>query len=159
MRKGKKFYSLSESYSYYTKAYPESLTYKEYSVIVQKFLVFCFEKLLLTGKITLPERLGSIEIIGREVSPKIEGGVIKGLAPDWVQTRQLWNTNERAKEEKKILYHFNEDQSGLRYRFKWCKERVLLPNKTLYYLQFTRKNKRALSKVIKEGGKEYRIMV
>ena len=86
----------------------------------------------------------------------IEDGEIKGLAPDWVKTKQLWDSDTEAKENKQLVYHFNEETNGIRYKFSWSKNRVLVSNKTLYNLRMTRSNKRELSKLVREG-KEYLI--
>ena len=113
-------------------------------------------KLLSTGEIILPERLGKLSIFGKKVNVRIEDGEIKGLAPDWVKTKQLWDSDEEAKNNKQLVYHFNEETNGIRYKFFWSKNRVLVSNKTLYNLRMTRSNKRELSRLVREG-KEYLI--
>ena len=104
----------------------------------------------------LTERLGKLSIFGKKVKVRIEDGEIKGLAPDWVKTKELWESDSTAKERKQLVYHFNEDTNGIRYKFSWSKNRVLVSNKTLYTLRMTRTNKRELSKLVREG-KEYLI--
>ena len=122
--------------------------------MIMKFLIL---KLLSTGEIILPERLGRLSIFGKKVNVRIENGEIKGLAPDWVKTKQLWDSDEEAKNNKQLVYHFNEETNGIRYKFSWSKNRVLVSNKTLYNLRMTRSNKRELSKLVREG-KEYLIV-
>jgi hypothetical protein len=117
---------------------------------------FLSNKLLSKGEVMIPERLGNIQVVGRKAKVHIEDGKIKGLAPDWVNTKKLWESDPQAREEKRLVYHFNEDTGGVRYKFFWSKSRVLIANKTLYNLRMTRTNKRALSKEVKRG-KEYYI--
>ena len=101
-------------------------------------------------------QLGKLSIYGKKVKVKVEDGQIKGLAPDWVKTKELWESDKEAKKNKQLVYHFNEETNGIRYKFSWSKNRVLVSNKTLYNLRMTRTNKRELSKLVKEG-KEYLI--
>jgi hypothetical protein len=117
---------------------------------------FLSSKLLSTGEIIIPERLGKLSIFGKKVKIRIEDGEIKGLAPDWVKTKELWDSDPVAKQNKQLVYHFNEETNGIRYKFAWSKNRVLVSNKTLYNLKMTRSNKRGLSKLVREG-REYLI--
>jgi len=118
---------------------------------------FLSAKLFLKGEILLPERMGKLKIIGKKVKVTLEDGKIKGLAPDWAGTKKLWDKNSEAKQNKQLVYHFNEDTNGIRYRFFWSKSRVLVSNKTLYSLFMTRTNKRFLSSLVK-NGQEYSIV-
>ena len=133
------------------------ISISEYVQIVNHFMKFLISKLLLTGEIIIPERLGRLNIFGKKVNIKVEDGEIKGLAPDWVKTKQLWDSDQESKDKKQLVYHFNEETNGIRYRFAWSKNRVLVSNKTLYNLRMTRTNKRELSKLVR-GGKEYLIV-
>ena len=78
------------------------------------------------------------------------------MAPDWAETKKLWEEDAEAKANKQLVYHFNENTNGVRYKFSWIKSRVLVSNKTFYNLIMTRQNKRDLSQEIK-NGKEYLI--
>ena len=149
-------YNLRDTYTVY-KAYSESpVDIKTYLQIVKKYMKFLVSRLLDRGEIMIPERLGTLHVHGRKSKIVLEGDTIKGLAPDWVGTKLLWHSDPVAKENKQLVYHFNEDTDGIRYKFFWSKRRVLVPNKTLFNLRMTRTNKRALSNKIKQG-KEYLI--
>ncbi len=152
----KKFYNTRDSYVVYKNMSDNPINISEYVQIINQFMKFLSSKLLSTGEIILPERLGRLSIFGKKVNVRIEDGEIKGLAPDWVKTKQLWDSDEEAKNNKQLVYHFNEETNGIRYKFAWSKNRVLVSNKTLYNLRMTRTNKRALSNLVKEG-KEYLI--
>ena len=153
----KKFYNTRDSYIVYKNMSVNPINISEYVQIINQFMKFLILKLLSTGEIILPERLGRLSIFGKKVNVRIEDGEIKGLAPDWVKTKQLWDSDEEAKNNKQLVYHFNEETNGIRYKFFWSKNRVLVSNKTLYNLRMTRSNKRELSKLVKEG-KEYLIV-
>lgn len=152
----KKFYNTRDSYIVYKNMSVNPINISQYVQIINHFMKFLSSKLLSTGEIILPDRLGRLSIFGKKVNVRIEDGEIKGLAPDWVKTKQLWESDEEAKNNKQLVYHFNEETNGIRYKFSWSKNRVLVSNKTLYNLRMTRSNKRELSRLVREG-KEYLI--
>ena len=152
----KKFYNTRDSYVVYKNMSVNPINISQYVQIINHFMKFLSSKLLSTGEIIIPERLGKLSIFGKKVKIRIEDGEIKGLAPDWVKTKELWDSDSIAKQNKQLVYHFNEETNGIRYKFAWSKNRVLVSNKTLYNLRMTRSNKRELSKLVREG-REYLI--
>ena len=147
----KSYYNLRDSYRVYKKISKKPIDTIKYLKVVNLFMKFLISTLLETGEIVLPERLGRLEIGGKKIKVRVEEGKIKGLAPDWIKTKELWNSNLEAREKKEIIYHFNEHTNGVRYSVKWSKNRVLVENKTLYDFILTRTNKRNLSKLIKNN--------
>ena len=152
----KNHYNINDSYVVYKNISNDPVDKSIYLQITNQFMKFLSSKLLSQGEINIPERLGKLSIYGKKVKVKVEDGQIKGLAPDWVKTKELWESDEEAKNKKQLVYHFNEETNGIRYKFAWSKNRVLVSNKTLYNLRMTRSNKRELSKLVREG-KEYLI--
>lgn len=154
----KNFYNSRDSYIIYknTTESSEPIDISTYLKIVNSYMKFLIRKLFEKGEINIPERLGTLSIVGKKVKVRIEDGEIKGLAPDWAKTKELWDEDPVAKENKQLAYHFNEETNGVRYRFFWSKNRVLVTNKTLYTLKMTRTNKRELASLVRQG-KEYLI--
>jgi len=152
----KRYHNTRDSYKTYVKNTDNPVSVSVYLSIINGFMQFLMGKLFIRGEIQLPERLGKLQIVGKKVNVRIEDGKIKGLAPDWAETKKLWDEDSKAKKEKQLVYHFNEETNGIRYRFFWSKARALVANKTLYNLKLTRTNKRILSSLIKDG-KEYLI--
>lgn len=152
----KNHYNINDSYVVYKNISNDPVDKSIYLQITNQFMKFLSSKLLSQGEINIPERLGKLSIYGKKVKVKVEDGQIKGLAPDWVKTKELWESDKEAKNKKQLVYHFNEETNGIRYKYVWSKNRVLVSNKTLYNLRMTRTNKRALSNLVKEG-KEYLI--
>lgn len=152
----KDYYNIRDSYKEYKNEVDKPVDIKTYVLIINGFIKFLVTKLFFKGEVSLPERLGNIQIIGKKVKVQLEEGKIKGLAPDWKATKELWESDTQCKENKQLVYHFNEETNGVRYRFFWSKNRALVPNKTLYNLKMTRTNKRYLSQLIRQG-KEYLI--
>jgi hypothetical protein len=140
-------------------------TYSDYSKEVKKeayieicndFMAFLADKLLTKGEITLPDKIGKLRIVGNKVKVKFQDNKIKGLSVDWKSTNELWLEDSKAKDEKKLIYFFNEETNNVSYRVKWIRNKIALKNKTLYNFVFTRANKRDLAKRIK-AGQEYLI--
>ena len=129
----------------------DSKTYIDYANEFNKFLS---EKVIEGYEITLPSRLGTLSIIGKKQKIKVDdNGKISGLAPDWVKTKELWNSNPLAKEKKQLLYHTNSHTDNTIYKFLWSKNRILITNKILYSLRMTRDNKRKVYSLVKNGKK------
>jgi len=151
-----KSHNIRDSYKLYKTEHENPVDVSTYVEISNGFMKFLIRKLFHKGEVLIPERLGILQIIGKKVNVRLEDGEIKGLAPNWKKTLELWEENPEAAKNKKLVYHFNEDTNGIRYKFSWSKARVLVSNKTLYNLKLTRTNKRILSALIKQG-KEYLI--
>lgn len=147
--------NLRDSYKKYITTTDNPVDIKTYLLITGDYNKFLIDKVLDGHEITLPSRMGTLSIMGKRQEIKVdEEGNIKGLAPDWVKTKQLWESNPEAKERKQLLYHTNAHTDNTRYKYFWSKSRVLVENKTLYALRMTRNNKRAVhSKIVQ--GKQY----
>ena len=144
-------YTLLQAADHYLKTVENPVSKKEYLSLAYELMKHLSGLLLKGAFVSLPCRLGEVSVKGRKVIAKVENGQIKGLAPDWKATKKLWATNEKARAERKLVYHFNEPTAGIRYRLFWSKKTALVENKTLYALQMTRTNKRAVSQRIQEG--------
>ena len=111
-------HNLRTSYKDYKTQVEEPIDIKTYILIVNGFMKFIVMKLFHKGEVMLPERLGNIDIIGHKPTVEIVDGEIKGLAPDWAKTKLLWEEDEESKTNKTLVYHFNEETEGIRYRFR-----------------------------------------
>jgi hypothetical protein len=149
-----KKHNIRSSFSMYSQSVSNPVDLKTYLTINYMYMKFIIRKVFEGKIVTLPNRLGFFKVLGKLQKPSISEGGIKGLAPDWVKTKELWDRDPKAKEQKKLLYHNNFKTQGVRYRFTWSKNTVLVINKTLYSFRLSRENKRNLSKLI-ENGKQY----
>ena len=149
----KNYFNTRDSYIVYKNMSDNPINITQYVQINNQFMKFLMSKLFETGEINIPERLGKLTISGKKVKVRIEDGEIKGLAPDWVKTKELWDNNPKAKEEKKLLYHTNNHTDNTIYKFLWSKNRILITNKILYSLRMTRDNKRKVYSLINNGKK------
>lgn len=144
--------NLRDSYKLYKKTYEHIVGIKDYLLITADYNKFLIQKVLEGEEVSLPERMGILSILGKKQKIRFdEEGKVIGLAPDWVKTKKLWENNEEARINKKLLYHTNEHSDNVRYKYLWSKFRVLVENKTLYSLRMTRTNKRAVHAKILAG--------
>lgn len=150
----KKSIGTREAYKLYKEEVVNPVHVDTYLAVSQGFIKFIVDLLVQGETIKLPERLGLLSYIGRKTRPRLEDGKIKGLAPDWKNTLQLWKEDPKAKEEKKILYLFNERTNGVRYKMVWSKRHVFLSNKDFYTFVLSRDNKRKFYSELL-NGKEY----
>ena len=145
--------NLRDSYKIYKESVENPTDIKTYLLIAADYNKFLIDKVLAGKEVTLPSRMGTLSILGKEQNIRFDDqGHVIGLAPDWVKTKELWKNNPQAKKEKKLLYHTNAHTDNVRYKFLWSKKNVLVENKTLYSLRLTRTNKRAVHKKIMEGA-------
>lgn len=143
--------NLKDSYQKYLTTTESPVPLKEYLDINAAYNKFLINKVLEGEEVTLPSRLGTLSIQGRKPKIRMEDGQIRGLSPDWVKTKKLWEENEQARLKKQLVYHTNSHTDGYRFKWHWSKLNVLVENKTLYALRVTRANKRAVHKKILEG--------
>lgn len=144
--------NIRKSYKKYITTTEEPVDIKVYTKINNLYNKFLCKKAMEGLEVTLPSRMGTIAIVGKKQKVRRdEEGNIRGLAPDWVKTKELWDKNPKAKEDRKLVYHTNNHTSGYRYNWRWSKKNVLVSNKSLYALRMTRTNKRDASNLMLEG--------
>jgi hypothetical protein len=150
--------NIRSSYKYYKSEVDDPVDIKTYLTIVSDFIQFLMNKVFDGFEVKLPARLGSFQIIGRKVKPKLdEGGNVIGLAPNWAETKKLWDRDKEAKDKKELVYCFNEHTNGVKYKFLWSKKNVNVRNKGIYSIKFSRANKRKINDLLK-NGKEYIVL-
>ncbi|MGL6105519.1 MAG: hypothetical protein ACRC0V_11910 [Fusobacteriaceae bacterium] len=146
--------SIKDSYKLYSKNIKNKISLSDYLSINNEYNKFLLEKVFIGEEVTLPSQLGTLKVLGKKQKLKLDknGNMITyGLSVDWVRTKKLWDNNETAKEEKRLVYHLNEHSGQVRYKFFWSKKNVFVKNKGLYALRMSRTNKRTVHKKILEG--------
>lgn len=160
--------NLRDSYKFYRKDNPNAVDIKTYLQIVALFMQFIMQKVFDGLDVRLPSKLGIIGIRGKKSRAFInDKGEIKGVAPNWGKTKELWKAEASnrgisfeeyvstvPKSERQLVYCFNEHSDGIIYRLVWYKKNVIIKNKSFYGLTFSRKNRRTSSALFK-SGKEY----
>lgn len=139
--------TIKNSYEdYYLTSKEEPVEEKDFTELSRDFNRLLMDLVIQGHAVHLPERLGIVKVSGKQENVKFrEDGKIKGLSPNWKETKILWEKNPEAKERKQLIFNTNEHSSGIRYKFFWSKKRSPIQNKMLYVLQITRGFKRQLS--------------
>lgn len=151
----KKSKGIRDSYKLYKAEVEKPQPIDTYLDIAERFNEFIVDLLIDGQTVKLPERLGSLYIVGTKTKPRLdENGNVQGLSPNWKETYKLWNSNPKAKEDKVLVYHFNERTNGIRYKLHWEKKKVFVANKYFYSFVLSRTNKRRIHQEIL-NGKEY----
>ncbi len=150
-------YSTPDSYSHYLTRENSPVSLKDYRLILGEFFKFIMKLVHDGNKVSLPNRLGHIYVRGRKIKPMFDenGNLKNGLAPDWVKTKALRESNEQARIERRVVYHLNEHTQGIRYKIKWSKAGSMVENINFYSLVFSRTNKRKVNELIVKERKEY----
>lgn len=143
---------VKESYDYYKSKVKDPITSTQYRNIINGFNTFMMGEVLKGEEVILPGRMGRVSIMGVKQNIRLDDkGNIKGTRIDWKGTKDLWKDNSKAAESKQLVYFFNEHSDGIRYSFKWFKNRIFVTNKNYYTFIPSRHNKRLLAKLIKSG--------
>ena len=77
------------------------------------------------------------------------------LPVDWKRTIELHKKHPEYREEGRMIYHTNDHSNNVRYKLFWSKNGMVVKNKELYSLRFTKPNKRRTACLIREGKEFY----
>lgn len=87
--------------------------------------------------------------------PKIVNGKLHNNIPiDWKTTKELWESDEEAKEKKIIVRYNNSHTSGFVFMIKLYRFGINYKNKRHYRFKASRNFARALAKRIKDEEKD-----
>lgn len=133
-----------------------NISIKLYNDIIKDFHDIISEEILKGIDFNIPERLGVIGIRKNKTKIKIDeqGNVITNAPIDFKATRELWDVNEKARENKTVIKHINEHTKRYIHRWYWNKGDANFRNKTAYCFIPCRKNKRELAKVLKDENND-----
>jgi hypothetical protein len=157
-------------YKYYRLQSGKPVTWAMFRAIFNGFVKFIVVKLFQGFDVQLSNghSLGTLTIRGKVKRGRIEDDKIKGLGPDWGNTRKLWKEEAdkigvtlkeyiATVENKPMLYHTNDHTNNVSYRFKWFQNGMNSSNKRFYILAMARKNRRTLPQYIRQG-QEYVVL-
>lgn len=145
-------YGLKDFFKLYREISKSPVVYSKYSKVINDFNKEISRMIVEDSyEFRFPYRIGYLRIRKFKTKLKLDddGNLkIKHLRPDWKATNELWNNNEEAKLNKKIVYHTNKHSNG--YYFKWFLDKSTTNVKNMYVYMFypCRNNQRFLSKTI-----------
>lgn len=125
------------------------LTHNQFYTLQRTVNMRLMQLLLQNFAVTLPYRLGAIEIVKMPRGVKLmeDGSVKTNRAVDWESTMQLWFEDEEAKENKTLVRF--EDSSL--YKVVYRKKDAIYNNKAFYEFRLNNEGKRAIKNIIANG--------
>lgn len=125
------------------------LTEHEFYTIVRQVNNYLADELLHGHDVTLPHRLGRIELRKYDARITINDGVLKTNLPvDWDRTLKLWSEDEEAYKER-TLVKMEEKEI---FRVFYNRRNANYENKSFYEFEVNRDLKRRLKQKIKSGA-------
>lgn len=130
---------------------PRKVTQGEFYKIIRKVNLLLAQKLIDTGEVTFPDRMGTIEIRKRPTSLSIVDGELKISYPiDWDATLKLWFDDPQARIDKQLV-RIETDEV---FRVYYNKKNANYDNKTFYEFTPTRDLKNELKRFARAGRLE-----
>lgn len=153
-------FGIGDAYKHYKEEHGnvQNINNSVFSSICKEFYASVSEAIIYQAfDFKLPFRLGRLRV--RKYKPKLsfkeDGSLNKSkLRPDWAATKALWAEDEKAKENKQLVYHMNEHSNGYQHRWFWEKRTSNIPNHSAYCFIPSRNNKRTLAAAIKNENIE-----
>ena len=125
------------------------LTEHEFYTIVRQVNNYLADELLHGHDITLPHRLGRIELRKYDARITINDGVLKTNLPvDWDKTLKLWSEDEEAYKERTLVKMEEKEIFKVFYN----RRNANYENKSFYEFEVNRDLKRRLKQKIKSGA-------
>lgn len=125
------------------------LTEHEFYTIVRQVNNYLADELLHGHDITLPHRLGRIELRKYDARITINDGVLKTNLPvDWDRTLKLWSEDEEAYKERTLVKMEEKEIFKVFYN----RRNANYENKSFYEFEVNRDLKRRLKQKIKSGA-------
>lgn len=150
--KVKNSYGVYDGFKYYRKNRPKEhkyvLTESQYFSIIRKVNSLLSDLLVSGEDVTLPCRLGRLELRKYEAKIVTDGKKIRTNLPiDWDRTLKLWYEDEESYKNK-ILIKVEEKEI---YKVFYNRSVANFTNKTFYEFNVNRDIKKRLKQNIKEG--------
>jgi hypothetical protein len=154
--KFKNSYSCKDYWQYYCKNC-KKIPYKKYKeildFIMEQYSFLISEKAM---DIKFPYRLGQIRIRKYFKSPKFEGGeLVNNLPINYKATKELWESDPEAKENKQVIYLLNQHSDGYMYQIRYTVSDIANRYDKLRFLKY--KPARIMSRQFSKNIREHKI--
>lgn len=145
-------YGVYDGYKYYRKNKPKDkafiLTESQYFSIIRTVNKLLGEELSEGNNITLPDRMGRLELRKYQTKIYFDGNKVKTNFPiNWCETLKLWDQDEEARKNKTLIKREEKEI----YRIYYNKTVANYNNKAFYQFKVNREVKINLKNNIKEG--------
>ena len=150
--KVKNSYGVYDGFKYYRKNRPKEhkyvLTESQYFSIIRRVNELLGEALINGEDVTLPHRLGRLEIRKYEARITTDGKKVRTNLPiDWDRTLKLWYEDKESYKNKTLI---KVEEKEI-YKVYYNRNVAEFTNKTFYQFDVNRELKRRLKQNIKEG--------
>lgn len=151
--KVRKSYGVYDAYKYIRKNkwfnIERPLTEHEFYNIIRKVNMYLADSIIQGNDITLPDRMGRLEIRKYKSTIKVIDGKIKTNLPvDWDRTLKLWYEDEEAYKNKTLI----KVEENEIFKIHYNKYLANYNNKSFYEFNINREIKRKLKQNIKNGN-------
>jgi len=149
-------YGMPDYYKYYNDKYNNKVCSKKYNKIISEFNLEIIN-LIINENIEYSMNPLHLVIGVRKVKrrPRIVNGKLRNTVPiDWKTTKELWQSDEEAKEKKILVRFSNSHTSGYIFSINLIKVGLGFQNKKYYKFKASRKFARDLGERIQDEDKE-----
>lgn len=151
--KVKNSYGVYDGYKYYRKNKPKDskyiLTESQYFSIIRKINKLLGDNLVKGNDVTLPCRLGRLELRKNNVNITIKDNKVKANLPiDWDKTLKLWYEDEESYKNKTLIKMEEKEIFKIHYN----KSIANYNNKSFYQFNVNRELKKRLKESIKNDN-------
>jgi hypothetical protein len=130
------------------------LTQKEYSGILKDVNKEIIDAIILENfELKLPCGLGYLSVKQKPLKYELDERdelITKSLSIDYKALKDLWSTDDEAKEKRIKVYHTNENTNGNRMAFFWSKMKSHCFGIKPYYFKPCRDVKRLIASYLKD---------
>ena len=152
IHKVKNSYGVYDGFKYYRKNRPKEhkyvLTESQYFSIIRRVNELLGEALINGEDVTLPYRLGRLEVRKYEARITTDGKKVRTNLPiDWDRTLKLWYEDKESYKNKTLI---KVEEKEI-YKVYYNRNVAEFTNKTFYQFDVNRELKRKLKQNIKEG--------
>ena len=152
IHKVKNSYGVYDGFKYYRKNKPKEhkyvLTESQYFSIIRRVNELLGESLINGEDVTLPYRLGRLEIRKYEARITTDGKKVRTNLPiDWDRTLKLWYEDKESYKNKTLI---KVEEKEI-YKVYYNRNVAEFTNKAFYQFDVNRELKRRLKQNIKEG--------
>lgn len=152
----KKDYGMSDYYKYYCNNSSSPISSNKFNKIISDFNNEIVNLIINENLEYRPTKLQFTFCIRKTKKiPKIKDGKLVNTSPiDWKSTKELWESNEEAKEKKILLRFLNNHTFKYVFRIKGLKHGLRYKNKIYYKYKPARRFQRLLAKRILDSSLE-----
>lgn len=129
----------------------KDITQAEYTAVLKDFHEMMTNLMIYKNIAFDIPYIGKIAVVKGKNTGKMRnmgGKVISTFPVDYKKTKELWSRDPKAKEEKKIVYHLNENTDKYVMKVAWDKNKKLL-NQSAYKFTPLRRIKRKITEALK----------